>query len=108
MAVVQPAPDSNPTLGTVPLKDESRGVDAEETPEGDPSLTAAACHDPQCPSPKPSDAGEVDEQGPSAEPTRPLKKPLSFYLAFLSLLMMVLIVSLDATILAVALPVCKR
>lgn len=34
-------------------------------------------------------------------------KPLSFYLAFLSLLIMVLLVSLDATALAVAIPVSQ-
>lgn len=34
------------------------------------------------------------------------KKPLSFHLSFLALNLMVLIVSLDATALAVAIPVC--
>lgn len=35
-----------------------------------------------------------------------MNKPLRFHLAFLSLLIMVFIVSVDATALAVALPVC--
>lgn len=34
------------------------------------------------------------------------RKPWSFYLAFLALLLMVFLVSLDATTLAVAIPVC--
>lgn len=37
-------------------------------------------------------------------PSSPSKKSTAFYLAFLSLLIVVLIVSLDATILAVAIP----
>ena len=39
---------------------------------------------------------------------KPSRKPLSFYLAFLSLNMSVLIVSLDVTVLPVAVPVCAN
>lgn len=39
------------------------------------------------------------------EPVPTSKKPLSFYLAFLSIMIMVLLVSLDSTALAVAIPV---
>lgn len=38
--------------------------------------------------------------------TKTDKKPLSFYLSFLALNIVVFIVSLDATALAVAIPVC--
>jgi hypothetical protein len=46
---------------------------------------------------------------PSAEPAieaEATKKPLSFYLSFLALNLMVFIISLDATALNVAIPVC--
>lgn len=39
------------------------------------------------------------------EPDETKKKPLAFYFAFLSLVIMVLIVSIDSTALAVAIPV---
>ncbi|ROW07725.1 hypothetical protein VMCG_03614 [Cytospora schulzeri] len=91
-------------MATVTTQDESRGDTVEET--HDQVLTTSASHTAQSTFHGPSDPekGHVDEQGPPSEPPRTSKKPLSFYMAFLSLLMMVLIVSLDATILAVALP----
>lgn len=101
-------PGSSPTMAAVTHENESRGMIVEETRD------AAAGHTPQSPFPghfdpeKVAEQKQADEQGPPAEPTQASKKPLSFYLAFLSLLMMVLIVSLDSTILAVALPVSRR
>lgn len=49
---------------------------------------------------KTGDQGVVDEN----TPRQPQRKSIAFYLAFISLLIVVLIVSLDATILAVAIP----
>lgn len=44
------------------------------------------------------------ESGPETLSTQ-RKKPLQFYLAFLSLVIMALLVSLDSTVLSVAIPV---
>jgi hypothetical protein len=56
------------------------------------------------------ETGEQRAQEPSARPTLrdKLNKPLSFHLAFLCLLIMVFIVSIDATALAVAIPVSTK
>ena len=61
----------------------------------------------------PSDVAELNLEAAAGfenAPTKPetelkTKKPLSFHMAFLALNLMVLIVSLDATALAVAIPV---
>ena len=56
------------------------------------------------------EAGEQRAQETSSRPTLrdKLNKPMSFHLAFLSLLIMVFIVSIDATALAVAIPVSTK
>lgn len=90
-------------MATVIQKVVSHGVDVEKKHDSGP--IAAICNNPGSPSPRRIDLGEVEGLGTHTEPAPASKKPISFYLAFLSLLMMVLIVSLDATILAVALPV---
>lgn len=95
-------------MEAVTPENESRRIVVEEMRD------AVAGHTPQSLFPRHIDPEKVDEQkqtdeqGPPAEPTQASKKPFSFYLAFLSLLMMVLIVSLDSTILSVALPVSRR
>ncbi|KUI60137.1 hypothetical protein VP1G_07374 [Cytospora mali] len=89
-------------MATVTFEDESRAIAVEDT--RDTGLNTTACHNSQYPCPEHYDPEKGDQHGPPSEPIRTSKKPLSFYFAFLSLLMMVLIVSLDATILAVALP----
>lgn len=102
MTVEDRVSNYSPTMATDAPKDESCGFTVEETCESG--------HTAQSPFPiaGQSDAEKFDERELVADTTRPYKKPLSFYLAFLSLLMMVLIVSLDSTILAVALPVGRR
>ena len=58
---------------------------------------------------EPTGKGVRDAESPSAEdgslPSK--KKPLSFYFTFLSLVIMVLLVSLDSTALGVAIPVSR-
>lgn len=54
----------------------------------------------------PRDTSDPLPMPPEASPAPSnAKKPLSFYLAFFSLLLVVLLVSLDATALAVTIPV---
>lgn len=61
--------------------------------------------------PPPSSDGKTRDRDGTATPDQttcnlpPTKKPLSFHMSFLALNIMVFIVSLDATILAVAIPV---
>ena len=55
--------------------------------------------------PEKLDTGPRSTQAAEEETTNPRKKPVAFYFAFLSLVIMVLIVSLDSTALAVAIPV---
>lgn len=108
MTVEDRVSNHSPTMATDAPKDESRGFTVEEMCDSGLDITAG--HTAQSPFPNAgqSDTEKVDERESAADTTRPYKKPLSFYLAFLSLLMMVLIVSLDSTILAVALPVGRR
>jgi hypothetical protein len=51
-----------------------------------------------------TDEGNIAQSGPKSN----WNKPLRFYLAFLCLLLMVLMVSIDATALGVAIPVCSN
>ncbi|ROW03613.1 hypothetical protein VPNG_07162 [Cytospora leucostoma] len=97
MSTREEVPEHSSAMAAIIPEDDIRGNDIEGTRD-------TGVDTPKFPFPGQSDPEKVGEQEPPAEPTRNSKKPLSFYMAFLSLLMMVLIVSLDATILPVALP----
>lgn len=69
--------------------------------------TSAVIDEPPAPNiPAPDTKKAGGDQGTVGEnaQSQPRRKSIAFYLAFISLLIVVLIVSLDATILAVAIP----
>lgn len=68
--------------------------------------TSAVIDEPPAPNIPARDAEKAGDQGTVGEnaQSQPGRKSIAFYFAFISLLIVVLIVSLDATILAVAIP----